>query len=166
MKLNLNKKKKVTRKLGEQSFSVVPYISLSQKEFILDKLIEFYNDSKTNNETKYLLELRANLDILVISATTDIELDESDYEDLVSSGLINLIRKTVINYDEIYQDALFMIQATRFADLMKNLESDNDIFNDLPKFLDNLSPEQIDRLNMVGKITEKDAVLKAVRGGE
>jgi len=167
MKLNLNKKKKISRKIGEQSFSVVPYVDLAKKSFILDELIQYYNNSKeVDNFTKNLLEYRANFDILILKAVTDIEITEEDnYEDMISSGLIDIIRKTVINYDEIYQDALFMLECSKLAGLISKLDV-GDILNDLPKFLDNMSPETLERLQMVEKVTAKDAVLKAVKGGE
>lgn len=166
MKLNLNKKKKISRKIGEQSFSVVPYVDLAKKSFILDELIQYYNNSKeVDNFTKNLLEYRANFDILILKAVTDIEITEEDnYEDMISSGLIDIIRKTVINYDEIYQDALFMLECSKLAGLISKLDV-GDILNDLPKFLDNMSPETLERLQMVEKVTAKDAVLKAVKGG-
>lgn len=167
MKLNLNKKKKVTRKLGDQSFFVNPYVSLFQKDFILNKLLEYYNESKAKEDfLQNLLEFRANFDVLVISAVTDIEIEGTEYEDLVTSGLIDILRKTVINYEEIYQDALFMLESVRIADLMPNLESLSDTFNELPKMLEAMSPEQVERLKMVENVTANDAVLRAVKGGE
>jgi len=158
MKLNLNKKKKITRKLGEQSFYITPYVNLYQKNFILNKLLEFYNDAKSEGDfVNYILEVRCNLDVMIITAITDIELDETvKYDDLVSSGLIDIIRKTVINYDEIYQDAMFMINVIKTFESMpteKSLtESLSKSFDDLSKFSENMTPETSERLEMISRV--------------
>jgi len=150
MKLNLNKKRKVIRKLGDNSFSVVPYVTLYQKDYILEKLLEYYNESKeAKGFAKYVLEFRANLDVMIINATTDIETEGLDYDDLVSSGLIDLIRKTVINYDEIYQDAQFILNVTKMSEIFPSMEDLEKSFSQIPEVLKNMSPEQTERLNMM-----------------
>jgi len=172
MKLNLNKKKKITRKLGEQSFQITPYINLYQKNFILNKLLEFYNDAKSEGDfVNYILEVRCNLDVMIITAITDIELDETvKYDDLVSSGLIDIIRKTVINYDEIYQDAMFMINVIKTFESMpteKSLtESLSKSFDDLSKFSENMTPETSNRLEMIARVGMGNINVGEVKGGE
>ena len=172
MKLNLNKKKKITRKLGEQSFHITAYVNLYQKNFILNKLLEFYNDAKSEGDfVNYILEVRCNLDVMIITAITDIELDETiKYDDLVSSGLIDIIRKTVINYDEIYQDAMFMINVIKTFESMPNekslTESLSKSFDDLSKFSENMTPETSNRLEMIARVGMGNINVGEVKGGE
>jgi len=172
MKLNLNKKKKLTRKLGEQSFQITPYITLYQKDFILNKLLEFYNESKSKGDfVNYILEIRCNLDIMIISATTDIELDETvKYDALLSSGLIDIVRDTVINYDELYQDAMFMINIIKTFDAMPNEEtltkSLSNSFDELSKFSENMPPDMLDRLDMITRVGMGNTNVGGVKGGE
>ena len=44
MKLNLNNKRKLTRTINGQSFSVIPYIDTTKKQFILTKVLEYYEE--------------------------------------------------------------------------------------------------------------------------
>jgi hypothetical protein len=167
MKLNLNKKKKLTRKLGEQSFQITPYITLYQKDFILNKLLEFYNESKSEGDfVNYILEIRCNLDIMIISATTDIELDETvKYDALLSSGLIDIVRDTVINYDELYQDAMFMLNVVKMSEIMPNVESLNGLFNELPDMLKSMPPEEVERLEMMARVGMSNIKVGDFEGG-
>lgn len=165
MKIKLNKKRKVTRTICSQTFSLVPYINLSQKEYILNKLVEYYNESKEESFTKLIMELRANLDVLVLQAVTDIEVDEdSSYEDMISSGLIELIKKSIINYDEIYQDAFYFLQTTKLMSLLPDTKSLTDSFSSLPKMFENMSSEQKENLNMVVKASLANSASNSILG--
>ena len=172
MKLNLNKKKKITRKLGEQAFHITPYINLYQKNFILNKLLEFYNDSKVKGDfVNYILEVRCNLDVMVLEAVTDIELDETvKYDDLLSSGLLDIVQEAVINYNEIYQDAMFMINIIKTFDAMPNEEtltkSLSNSFDELSKFSENMPPDMLERLDMITRVGMGNTNVGGVKGGE
>ena len=50
MKLILNKKRKIKKTICGQEFSLVPYINLSQKEFILNKLFEYYEENSEDTQ--------------------------------------------------------------------------------------------------------------------
>jgi len=171
MKLELNNKRKCKKSICGQEFSLIPYVNLSQKNFILNKLLEYYEEGKDESFVQLILELRADLDILIIKSVTDIEIDEeSSYEDLVSSGLIDLIRKSVINYDEIYQDAFYVLQVNRICGLLPDEKSLAESFNALPKMFESMSPEQQKNLDMVVKASlansASNAILSGIRGGE
>lgn len=170
MKLDLNKKRKVTKKICGQEFSLIPYVNLSQKDFILNKLSEYYEESKEEDFTQLILEIRANLDILIIKATTDIEIDkESSYEDMITSGLIDLIRKSVINYEEVYQDAFYLLQVSRISSLLPNEKSLTDSFNSIPKMFENMSPDEKENLDMIVRASlansTSNAILSDIKGG-
>lgn len=171
MKLILNKKRKIKKTICGQEFSLTPFVDISQKNFILSKLLEYYDASKNESFVQLVLELRANLDILILKSTTDIDVDEeSDYEDMVTSGLINLIRESVINYDEIYQDAFYVLQVNRISSLLPDEKSLAESFNALPKMFESMSPEQQKNLDMVVKASlansASNAILGGIRGGE
>ena len=171
MKLILNKKKKIKKTICGQEFSLIPYVNTAQKDFIINKLLEYYEGSKNEDFVQLVLELRANLDVLIIKATTDIEVDkDSSYEDMVSSGLIDLIRGSVINYEEIYQDAFYTLQVNRISSLLPSESSLAESFNALPKMLENMSPEQQKNLEMVVKASlansASNAILGGIKGGE
>jgi len=171
MKIKFNSKRKIKKTICGQEFSLTPFVDLSQKNFILNKLLEYYEDGKEESFIQLVLELRANLDVLVIKATTDIEIDEeSSYEGMLSSGLIDLIRTSVINYDEIYQDAFYVLQVNRISSLLPDEKSLAESFNALPKMFESMSPEQQKNLDMVVKASlansASNAILGGIRGGE
>lgn len=171
MKLSLNSKRKIKKTICGQEFSLTPFVNLSQKSFIIEKILKYYEDGKNESFVQLVLELRANLDVLIIKATTDIEIDENSvYEDLVSSGLVDLIRKSVINYEEIYQDAFYTLQVNRISSLLPNENSLAESFSALPKMLENMSPEQQKNLEMVVKASlansASNAILGGIKGGE
>lgn len=167
MKLNLSKKRKSKKTINGQEFYVIPYVSVSAKRFILSKLEEYYS-SEQINLVDDVCSFRADLDVLVISSNTDIELSENDkYEDLVESGLIDVVRKSVLNYDEIYQDASFLIQCIKLSKMFPDLES---TLTSVPKMLDEMSPEQKERLELVAKAaianSAGNSILNVVKGDE
>ena len=166
MKLSLNKKRKTTKKICEQSFSIVPYIDTSKKQFILSKLLEYYNEIKEDDIGYIICSIRAQIDSLIIAIVTDIEMDENtDYETMLSSGLIDMIRKTVTNYDEIYQDALFLIQTTKLSEMFPDIGG---VFSTLTDTLNNMSPEQKENFELIMRASlansASNSILKSVMG--
>jgi len=166
MKLNLNNKRKLTRTINGQSFSVVPYIDTTKKQFILTKVLEYYEEM-TGEDFQYVVcTLRAEIDTLIIKIVTDIEFDEdTSYDKLLSSGLINVVRDSVINYDEIYQDALFVIQTTKIASLFPDIDG---VFDKVASTLNNMSPEQKENFEVITRASlansASNSILKNLMG--
>jgi hypothetical protein len=103
---------------------------------------------------------------MIISATTDIELDETvKYDALLSSGLIDIVRDTVINYDELYQDAMFMLNVVKMSEIMPNVESLNGLFNELPDLLKSMPPEEVERLEMMARVGMSNIKVGDFEGG-
>lgn len=170
MKLILNKKRKIKKTICGQEFSLVPYINLSQKEFILNKLFEYYEENSEDSFVNLISGFRAILDALIVKAITDIETDGLEYDDMLSSGLIELIRKSVINYEEIMQDSFYFLQLNLLGKLLPNEKSLMESFSEIPKMFENMSPEQQKNLEMVVKASlansASNAILGGIKGGE
>lgn len=170
MKLILNKKRKIKKTICGQEFSLVPYINLSQKEFILNKLFEYYEENSEDSFVNLISGFRAILDALIVKAITDIETDGLEYDDMLSSGLIELIKKSVINYEEIMQDSFYFLQLNLLGKLLPNEKSLMESFSEIPKMFENMSPEQQKNLEMVVKASlansASNAILGGIKGGE
>lgn len=149
MKIELKTKRKLTKKINGQEFHLTPYINLTQKEFILNKLFEYYEENRDNTFVDLISGFRAILDVLVLKATTDIDTDNLEYDDVLSSGLIELIRDSVINYNEIYQDSFYFLQINLLGKLFPDVESLFGSFGNALDKLNEMSPEQKQNLEMV-----------------
>lgn len=165
MKLILNKKRKIKKTICGQEFSLVPYINLSQKEFILNKLFEYYEENSEDSFVNLISGFRAILDALIVKAITDIETDGLEYDDMLSSGLIELIRKSVINYEEIMQDSFYFLQLNLLGKLLPNEKSLMESFSEIPKMFESMSPEQQKNLEMVVKASLANSASNAILGG-
>jgi hypothetical protein len=164
MKLILNKKRKIKKTICGQEFSLVPYINLSQKEFILNKLFEYYEENSEDSFVNLISGFRAILDALIVKAITDIETDGLEYDDMLSSGLIELIRKSVINYEEIMQDSFYFLQLNLLGKLLPNEKSLMESFSEIPKMFESMSPEQQKNLEMVVKASLANSASNAILG--
>lgn len=145
MNIKLNKKRTITRKVCGQDVKITPYIDSAKKQFIMNKMLEYFNESGADGKTysRIVCELRANYDALILETNTDIEVNKEDsYEDMVSSGLIDELRKAVINYDEVYFDTMLVISTAKMSELIPSAESFDGIFENVSNELENMSPEQ------------------------
>jgi hypothetical protein len=150
MKLQLNSKRKIKKTICGQEFTLTQYITSEQKSYIIEKILDYYNEIKEETLSSVVCDLRANFDVLILLSTTDIEINKDDqYDDMIASGLIDLIRKSVINYDEVYQDTFYVVQVTRLASLFPDTSNLFDSIKELPEMFEKMSPEQKENLELV-----------------
>lgn len=170
MKIELKTKRKLTKKINGQEFHLTPYINLTQKEFILNKLFEYYEENKDSTFVDLISGFRAILDVLVLKATTDIDTDNLEYDDMLSSGLIELIRDSVINYNEIYQDSFYFLQINLLGKLFPDVESLFGSFGNALDKLNEMSPEQKQNLEMVVRASMANSaastIFNSLEGGK
>ena len=92
-----------------QSFHI---LTRRKKRFIIEKLVSYFQESLDAGDEydKIICEMRGNYDVLVIKLNTDVDiLPEDNYEDMLGSGLIDVVRDAVYNYDEVYNDAMMVL---------------------------------------------------------
>ena len=53
---------------------------------------------------------------------------EDNYEDMLGSGLIDVVRDAVYNYDEVYNDAMLVLSMLKIASILPQVDSMNDVF--------------------------------------
>lgn len=173
MRLDFTKKRKVSRKVCGQEISVVPYIDTAKKRLVIEKLISYFQESLDAGEEydKIICEVRGNYDVLVIKLNTDVDiLPEDNYEDMLSSGLIDVVRSAVYNYDEVYNDAMLVISMLKIASILPQVDSMNDIFGNLANSLENMDDEQKSNLEIFAKAAMANAantaIMKSAKTGE
>lgn len=173
MRLDFTKKRKVSRKVCGQEISVVPYIDTAKKRLVIEKLISYFQESLDAGEEydKIICEVRGNYDVLVIKLNTDVDiLPEDNYEDMLSSGLIDVVRSAVYNYDEVYNDAMLVISMLKIASILPQVDSMNDIFSKLANSLENMDDKQKSNLEIFAKAAMANAantaIMRSVKNGE
>lgn len=171
MNIKLNKKRTITRKICGQDVKITPYIDSTKKQLIMNKMLEYFNESNTNDidYSRVICELRANYDVLVLEMNTDIEVDKEDsYEDMVSSGLVNELRQSIINYDEVYFDTMLVVSTMKMSKLIPSVESFDGMFKTLANELENMSPDQKSNLDTFVKAAMANStnsmLLKSLKG--
>lgn len=173
MRIDFTKKRKLSRKVCGQEISIVPYIDTSKKRLIIEKLITYFQESLDAGDEydKIICEMRGNYDVLVIQLNTDVEiLPEDNYEDMLSSGLIDIVRSAVYNYDEVYNDAMLVLSMLKIASILPQVDSMNDIFGNLANSLENMDDKQKSNLEIFAKAAMANAantaIMQSAKSGE
>ena len=173
MRLDFTKKRKLSRKVCGQEISIVPYIDTAKKKFIIEKLVSYFQESLDAGDEydKVICEMRGNYDVLVIKLNTDVDiLPEDNYEDMLGSGLIDVVRDAVYNYDEVYNDAMLVLSMLKIASILPQVDSMNDVFSNLASSLENMDDEQKSNLEIFAKAAMANAantaIMKSAKTGE
>lgn len=151
VKLNFKKKRNITKKIGDQSFKIKPFISIDEKEYILDTICKSFNKrlKEDENIVAMITGIQADLDLLVCALCTNVDLSDINYDDIYNSDFISLVKENIINYDDIEKSCNNMINILKISNLLPDLnETLNDInFEELMK---NKSSEEIEKFtNMI-----------------
>ena len=173
MRIDFTKKRKLSRKVCGQEISIVPYIDTSKKRLIIEKLITYFQESLDAGNKYYeiICETRGNYDVLVIQSNTDVEiLPDDNYEDMLSSGLIDVVRTAVYNYDEVYDDAMIVLSMLKISSILPQVDSMNDIFSKLANSLENMDDKQKSNLEIFAKAAMANAantaIMRSAKNGE
>ena len=147
VKLNFKKKRKITKKIGDQSFKIKPFISLNEKEYILNMICKSFNSRiESGEDFSYLIAgIQADLDMLVCTMCTNVDLENVKYEDIYNSEFIPVVKENVINYRDIEQSCNNMITILRISSLLPDLNKITEDF-DIKKLTEGKSVEEIEEL--------------------
>lgn len=173
MRLDFTKKRKLSRKVCGQDVSIVPYIDTAKKRLIIEKLVSYFQESLDAGDEydKVVCETRGNYDVLVIKLNTDVEiLPEDNYEDMLSSGLIDVVRDSIYNYDEVYNDAMLIMSMLKIVSILPQIDSMNDVFAGLSDTLNNMDEKQKNNFEIFTKAAMANAantaIMRAAKTGE
>lgn len=104
-------------KLGKTKIEIKPFISA--KDILIANRVclkEFFRDVE-EMEDRFVLfpEVRIAFDTVVLNNCTNIDFNGVKYDDLLSSGIMDLVRKSIFNYEEAFNLVLESIR-------LKNVE--------------------------------------------
>lgn len=145
VKINFKSKRRITKKIGDQSFKIKPFISLDEKEYILNVICNSFNSRiESGEELSYLISgIQADLDTLICTICTNVDLDGVEYEDIYNSEFIPIVKESVINYKDIEQSCNNMITILRMSTLLPDLSKITENF-DTEKLMEGKSAEEIE----------------------
>lgn len=126
--IKLKNKNTITKKIGEQSYKIVPYIALQEKATIMEEIYVLYQERVQENEhlIPLLAGIIADMDLIILREKTNINLENISYDDLVCSGVLDTVKDTIVNYKDIRDSVEYMIFLFRLPDMsdMKNMNFD------------------------------------------
>lgn len=153
MNLTFNKKRRVKRTVCGQEISVVPYITLEEKSFIISEIVEGISKRMSGNEEfPYIVAgVDVDLDMLLIKLTTEVENGFDEYEEMIASGFITMLHETIVNYDDIRAT----IESIIYIKYIETILPDkNSLVNDLTalgSFMENMDEEQKGRFDTIAR---------------
>lgn len=145
VKINFKKKRRITKKIGDQSFKIKPFITIDEKEYILNEICKSFNSRlEENEEASYIIAgIQADLDVLVCSICTNVDLSDIEYETIYNSEFIPMVKENIINYKDIEQSCNSMITILRISSLLPDLTKMTEGF-DIKKILDGKTKKEIE----------------------
>jgi hypothetical protein len=147
IKLKFENEKTKTLDWNGQKFKVNPIINNENKLYIYSEIERCYNERIKEKEAGIPLNmgLSADLDVIVCSLQTNVDLTDVSYDDMVSSGFISLVKGNIYNYNEVKDDVNSLIFSLRLESMIPDL---SDIFDGTNVFegIEKKSPEEIQRL--------------------
>lgn len=163
--LNLNKKRKLKKKINGQEFEIVPYVSMAQKRVILDAIVAGTDSRMDENKSDFSFLVTTaymTMDVLLVNMLTDIDNGADDYEKMVSSGLIEIIHNSITNFDDIRAS----VDATLYlCYICKSVPSYGNIQQDIARlrdFMNGMTDEQKKNLETIAKITTSQNILSNI----
>lgn len=160
MILKLNKKRKVKRKICGQEVEFIPYVDMGQKKYILDSIVESTRkrlDNDSSDFTFLVTTAYMTLDFLLLNAVTEVENSVDEYQEMVSSGLIETLHDAVTNYNDLKSSVdcvLYLCYLEKIipsaGDLSRDLESLND-------FMNNMTEEQRSNFDIISSAAIKNS---------
>lgn len=144
VKLDFKKKRSITKKIGDQNFKIKPFISIDEKEYILNTILSSLEKRIKENEgiIPLIMGIEADLDLLVCIICTNVNLEGIKYDDIYNSGFFSIVKENIINYDDIKDAANTLIYLLKITNMLPDLDEKFNI-EDIVK---DKTPEEISAL--------------------
>lgn len=157
VKLDLKKKRNITKKIGDQSFKIKPFISIEEKEYILNQICKSLSEriSEKENIVPLMLGVQADLDLLICAICTNVNMDNIDYETVYNSEFLTLVKDNIVNYKDIENTINNLMLFIRITSLLPDLKGGD---FDLKKIMEGRNIEEIkaftDSINNIKQLKE------------
>ena len=165
MILNLNKKRKVKRKICGQDVEFIPYVDMGQKKYILDSIVESTRkrlDTDPSDFTFLVTTAYMTLDFLILNAVTEVENDVNEYEEMVSSGLIQTLHDVVTNYEDLKASVDSVLYLCYLEKILPNPGDLSKDLQNLSNFIDGMTDEQKENFDIIANAAMKNSVANSI----
>ena len=155
-------------KINGIKFTLRPYISAQDIEIINDLCVkEFLKDfDKENGSFKQFPHIRIKFDIIVLNSCTNIDFEGWTYDDAISSGLMDVVRKNIFNYEEVFNLITKNIELLNVTNYLKNialaLPSEEKMKANISELNKAMNDFTKDNPDLVKKVVESTLVANAI----
>lgn len=108
-------------KFNGQKFNIRPYISAKDILIANQLCVEEYLKNVDQEEGTFVdfPLIRIKFDIVVLNCCTDINLEGWEYDSVISSGLMQVVRNNIFNYNEVYDIIIENIRLLNVSNCLK-----------------------------------------------
>lgn len=155
-------------KYNKSKFNLRPYISAQDIEIINDLCVKEFlkNIDKEDGMFTNFPHIRIKFDIIVLNTCTDIDFEGWTYDSVISSGLMQLIRKNIFNYDEVFDLITKNIELLNVTNYLKNialaLPSEEKMKANISELNKAMNDFTKDNPDLVKKVVESTLVANAI----
>ena len=155
-------------KYNGSKFNLRPYISATDIEIINDLCVKEFikNVDKEEGIFSNFPHIRIKFDIIVLNTCTDIDFEGWTYDSVISSGLMQIVRENIFNYDEVFNLITKNIELLNVTNYLKNIalalpseEKMKANINELNKAMNDFTKDNPD---LVKKVVESTLVANAI----
>lgn len=149
-------------------FSIRPYISAQDIEIINDLCVKEFlkNIDKDEGVFANFPHIRIKFDIIVLNTCTDVDFEGWTYDNVISSGLMQIVRKNIFNYDEVFSLITKNIELLNVTNCLKNialaLPSEDKMQANISELNKAMNDFTKDNPDLVKKVVESTLVANAI----
>ena len=132
VKININKDLKEIVKLGDVSVEIRRWLNIDEVAYIIDETCSYFKQliGDGQNDAVVLTATFAKMDMLIALLATNVDLTDLDADEVGSSGLFNIVKANLYNYDMIKNAVVVgasMIGDSFIIEQMGNIASLDDL---------------------------------------
>lgn len=155
-------------KYNGSKFNLRPYISATDIEIINDLCVKEFlkNIDKDEGIFTNFPHIRIKFDIIVLNTCTDIDFEGWTYDNVISSGLMRIVRENIFNYDEVFNLITKNIELLNVTNYLKNialaLPSEEKMKANISELNKAMNDFTKDNPDLVKKVVESTLVANAI----
>ena len=155
-------------KYNGSKFNLRPYISATDIEIINDLCVKEFikNVDKEEGIFSNFPHIRIKFDIIVLNTCTDIDFEGWTYDSVISSGLMQIVRENIFNYDEVFNLITKNIELLNVTNYLKNialaLPSEEKMQQNIDQLSKTMTTFTKDNPDLTKKIVESTLVANSI----
>lgn len=105
--------KNVRVELQGQDIVIDPHISLATKKVLTTDYIETFFDENDQDVVSRFVKAEYVIMLGIIDVNTNVDISNIGVDLIISSGLWNIVKQNIKNYDAFYADLMYMVSYVR-----------------------------------------------------